>query len=197
MPTPARVPRLSYTEYRALEERSDERHTWLAGEVFAMAGGSPTHARIAMDLAVLLAGQLGDGPCQPFGSDLRVRVPETGLATYPDLSIICGPLELHPEDDHAVTNPVVLIEILSKSTEAWDRGDKFAHYRRLVSLQEYVLVAQDKKRVEHYRRNDDGTWTLAELGAGGALTLSSLGCAVDVDRIYARTQLPPTASPGA
>jgi Uma2 family endonuclease len=177
--------RMSYGEYLAAEEISAIRHEYLRGEIYAMAGGTPPHARLALaigsDLRVALAGR----PCGVFGSDLRVRVQATDLSTYPDVTVVCGKLEHANEDPNAATNPVLIVEVLSDSTEADDRGEKFAHYRRLPSLREYLLVSQREARLEAYYKNDDGAWTLAEAGAGQFLQLRSLaGVRLDVDAIY-------------
>jgi Uma2 family endonuclease len=179
------VARMSYGEYLAAEATSTVRHEYLRGEIYAMAGGTPSHALLAMaigsDLRVALAGR----PCGVFSSDLRVRIQATDLSTYPDVTVVCGKLEHANEDPHAATNPVLLVEVLSDSTEAYDRGEKFAHYRRLPSLREYVLVSQREPRLEAYYKNADGAWTLAEAGAGQVLELRSLeGVRLDVDALY-------------
>ena len=176
--------RISYAEYLASESTSEVRHEYIDGEILAMAGGTPTHALLCTNAAVALGGALRGRPCRPYSADLRVRIPDTGLATYPDVSVICGTLVTGEPDLDAATNPTVLVEVLSPSTEAYDRGEKFAHYRRLPSLQEYVLVAQDRVRVEHYRRNADDSWTLRELGAGHALRLDSIDAALAIDDLY-------------
>lgn len=119
-----------------------------------------------------------------YSSDLRVRVEETDLATYPDITVVCDELGRSPVDDHAAINPTVLVEVLSDSTEAWDRGEKAAHYRGIPSLREYLLVAQDEPRLELYRRNPSGGWQFDEARSGESLTLTSLGVSLDVDEIY-------------
>ena len=132
-----------------------------------------------------LHAALRGGPCRGYSSDVRVRIPETGLATYPDLSIVCGPLETAPDDKDAITNPVVLVEVLSDSTEAYDRGAKWAHYRRISSLREYVLVSQAEPRIEVFRRMDTGRWELLEARPGETIELTSLGAHLDVAAVYA------------
>lgn len=154
--------RLTYAAYLALERETDVRHEFLDGEAWAMAGGSIRHSGIKSNVALAFGIALRGGPCRFYDSDLKVRVPETGLATYPDLAVICGGPERHPEDRNAATNPALLVEVLSKATESWDRGGKFAHYRKLPSLKHYVLVSQDSEVVEHYARQDDGSWRLTE-----------------------------------
>jgi Uma2 family endonuclease len=175
----------TYAEYLALEARSvDVKHEFLAGEVFAMSGGTPDHGALAMAFGRLLGQALLGKPCRVYSSDVRVRVLATGMAAYPDLSVVCGNLETDPEDGNAITNPVLLVEVLSDSTEARDRGVKAAHYRHIESLREYVLVSQRERRVEVYRRNEAGRWELFESEAGGRIELASVGCGVAVEDLY-------------
>jgi Uma2 family endonuclease len=174
-----------YADYLRLEQESATKHEWLVGEVFAMAGGSPEHARLQAALAGVLRGALTGRPCVVFGADLRIRSRATEIATYADASVVCGALETHPDDPDAVTNPVLVIEVLSPSTEAYDRGQKAAHYRRIATLKEYVLVAQDAPRIEVFRRVEGGRWEFLEAGAGETLTLQSVGCTIAVDEVFA------------
>ncbi|MGK4008250.1 Uma2 family endonuclease [Sorangium sp. So ce1036] len=184
MNAPARKLTFTYADYLAQERASSTKHEFLHGEIFAMAGGTPEHARLAAQVIAELAAQLRRRPCAVFSSDLRVRVLATGLATYPDVAVVCGRLSRDPEDDDAVVNPVVLVEVLSDSTEAYDRGEKFAHYRRIPSLKEYVLVSQQHRRIEVFRRNEDSTWTLHEAGPGASARLTSVGCELAVNDVY-------------
>ncbi|KYF69181.1 Uma2 family endonuclease [Sorangium cellulosum] len=183
MNAPARKLSFTHAEYLEQERASPTRHEFLRGEIFDMAGGTPEHARLAARVTVALGAQLGQG-CEVFSSDLRVRVLETGLATYPDAAVVCGRLMHDPEDRDAVVNPVVLVEVLSDSTEGYDRGEKFAHYRRIPSLKEYVLVSQAHRRIEVFRRNQDDSWTLYEAGPGERARLASIDGALAVDEIY-------------
>jgi Uma2 family endonuclease len=176
---------MSHADYLAAEAAGELRHEFLAGEVVAMAGGTPEHGALAMAVGGELRAALRGKPCRVFSSDVRVHVAATGLTTYPDLSVVCGRLETHPDDPHAVTNPIVLVEVLSASSEAYDRGAKAAHYRRLASLREYVLVAQDEPHIEVYRRNERNRWELVEARAGERVELASLDVTLDVDAIYA------------
>jgi Uma2 family endonuclease len=165
-------PYVSYPEYLALEEKSSTKHEWLDGAIFDMkahgrAGGTPNHATLAAAVTLFLGLQLRGKPCCVFSSDLKVRILATGLATYPDLTVVGSKLETDPQDANAATNPTLLVEVLSDSSEAYDRGEKFAHYRRLPSLREYVLVSHLTPRIEVWRRNDANRWELAqEIGAG-------------------------------
>lgn len=176
--------RFDFADYVELEEFSKVRHEYLDGMAWAMAGGSPEHARIAANISGTLVTQLANRRCAVF-SDLRVRVPATGLATYPDISIVCGRLELDPEDPrrHTVTNPSVVIEVLSPSTEEYDRGEKLAHYQQLAALDEIVLVATDRQCVDVWRRTPEG-WRSQRVEQGSA-ELASMGCQLSLASVYA------------
>lgn len=173
----------TYAEYLALEEQSEEKHEWNDGLIYAMAGGTIEHSRLSSAIGGELRAALRGRPCTVFDSDLRLRAEATGRATYADVVVVCGERRTHPEDEHALTNPTLIVEVLSKSTEASDRGEKFSHYRRMPSLQEYVLVAQEEPRIEVYRREGD-TWVLREYGPGGQVALASLDVTLDLDTIY-------------
>jgi Uma2 family endonuclease len=173
----------SFREYLDLEEASNVRHEYADGQIYAMAGGTPEHAALAVSVSAALHGQLAGGPCRVFSSDLRVRVPASGVATYPDVTVVCGPLDRDPESPTSVTNPVVLVEILSDATEEYDRGEKFDQYKQLASLLEYVLVSQREPLIEVHRREPGGGWS-SHVGRSGSIHLLSIGCALDVDAIY-------------
>jgi Uma2 family endonuclease len=182
---------MTYAAYLAAEEVSTTKHEYLRGEVYAMAGGTPEHAALMMAIGAELLLALRGRPCRVYGSELRIRIDATDLSTYPDVSVVCGPLITSTIDRNAATNPIVIVEVLSDSTEAYDRGEKFAHYRRLSSLREYILLSQHKPRIESYRKNEQGIWMLAEAGAGETLTLAAFeGVHLDVGLIY-RDPLPP------
>jgi Uma2 family endonuclease len=183
---PVPTPYVSHAEYLALEEKSPMKHEWLDGVVYAMSGGTPDHAGLAAAIVGELRNQLRGKRCRVYTSDLKVRVLATGLSTYADVSVICGELEVDPSDKNAATNPVVLVEVLSDSTEAYDRGEKFGHYRRIPSLAEYVLVSQRSPKIEVFRKNEEGKWVLAEeASAGEVAPLLRIGCALSVDEVYA------------
>ena len=179
------IPRISPAEYIKLEEETGERFEYLNGEVFAMSGATFPHnqivARLIQRFGVLLAGR----GCETLGSDQRVVVLATGLETYPDVSVVCGKVQLAGVNQMALANPIVLIEVLSKSTEAYDRGEKSAHYRRIESLQEYLLIAQGRVGVERYRRAGTNEWVLSEFtDAGAVLELKSLGIEIPIAATY-------------
>lgn len=147
----------TFAEYLALEGASHTRHEYLNGEIFAMAGGTIEHGALAANAIGELRGGLRGRPCRVLTADVRVRVLAIGLSTYLDVSVVCGSIELDPEGANTVVNPVAIVEVLSDRTEAYDRGEKFAHYRRIPSLRDYLLVSQHEPWIEHYRRNDDDT----------------------------------------
>lgn len=181
--------RFTFAEYVRLEEHGSTKHEFLAGEVWAMAGGSPTHAALAANLIAALTNGLAGRPCRVYTSDLRIRAP-SGLATYPDVTVICGRVETDPEDPtaHTVTNPAALFEVLSSSTEAYDRGEKLAQYKAIASVHTIGLVAHDAQRVEVWTRAEsDGRWELAIHQAGQASETAErprLGMKVEVTAIY-------------
>ena len=174
-----------FESYLDLEDDSSIKHEFLDGQVWAMSGGSPDHAAIAGTIIGLLGQALAGKRCRVFTSDLRIRVAATGLGTYPDASVICGSVELDPADrkGHTALNPTVLIEVLSPSTEGYDRGEKLAHYQRITSLREVMLVAHDERRVDLWRRIGDH-WTQLTFGPGESVALDSLGCALPVADLY-------------
>jgi Uma2 family endonuclease len=175
--------RYTFREYVELEASSNLRYEFVDGVVYAMSGGSPDHSRLAANVISILTAQLAGKPCQTFTSDLRVRVLETGLATHPDVSVICGSLQRDPEDANTATNPVVIVEVLSPSTQRYDREEKAAHYRRIRSLASYVLISQEEQRLEVFSRNDDESWTLRE-ARSGAVDLAAIGCSLAVEDVY-------------
>lgn len=185
MSHPVPTASMSYDDYLALEAESETRHEYLAGNVSAMAGGTPEHGALAAALIGELRNALRGKPCRVFTSDVRLRIRETGLSTYPDISVVCGRLETDDDDRDAIVNPLVVVEVLSDSTEAYDRGAKASHYRRLRSLAEYVFVVQDEPRIEVNRRIDGGHWALSEARSGETIQLASLNISLSVDAIYA------------
>jgi Uma2 family endonuclease len=173
----------TYAEYRALEDESSIRHEYLDGEIYAMAGGSPDHAALAATLIGLLRSQLPPG-CRAFTSDLRVRIPATGLSTYPDAAVICGRTQRATDDPLAVTNPLLIIEVTSPSTEDYDRGEKLRHYQRLPSVREVLIASHARPQLTLHRREPDGAWTVLEAGGGRTVELISIAALLAVDDIY-------------
>ena len=177
---------MTYAEYLAAERRSDVKHEYLRGEAYAMAGGTPTHAGLAMAVGVALSNALAGRPCRVYGSDLRVRIDATDLSTYPDITVICGRFESASIDPDAATNPILIVEVLSDSTEAYDRGEKWAHYRRIESLQAYVLVSPLAQRLEAFVRSDAGFVNVVA-SADEPLELRCLGARLVPREIFANT----------
>ena len=180
--------RYSPETYLALERQAEYKSEYMDGQIMAMAGASRMHNLIAGNLYREVSQQLRGRPCEAYISDMRVKVSPTGLYTYPDVVVVCGDIRF--EDDHHDTllNPTVIVEVLSASTEAYDRGDKFAHYRRLEALQDYLLVSQDKVRVEHYVRQGV-LWVLSEASMlDETVHLASIGCEVALRDIYEKVQ---------
>jgi Uma2 family endonuclease len=177
----------TYAEYLAYESDSGMKHEYDGGEMVAMAGSSLRHSALASRVSAALESARPHG-CIAFQADLRVRILATGRAVYPDASLVCGAIERDPADPSGatITNPMLIVEVLSPSTEQSDRGDKWQHYQRLPSLQEYVLVSQSHARVERYRRLASGGWEYHDATEGTVELLS--GAVLDLARLYA--QLP-------
>ncbi len=183
MTVPAHNIRYTLDEYIALEASSNVKHEYLDGQIYAMAGGTPEHAALAAAVTGLLFPQLRKGPCRVYDADLRVRTP-TGLSTYPDVSVICGPVQRDNVDPQAAINPTLIVEVLSQSTEDYDRGEKFEHYKHLSSLRHYVLVSQRERRVELWTRGEGGTFELTEVSDGEVAPLTSIDAVLDVRELY-------------
>ena len=187
------IPRLTEAEYLGIERRAEFKSEFLDGEMFAMSGGTSSHSLIAANLIFAIKLQLKGCPCRVFTSDMRVKVQASGLYTYPDVSVLCGQGQFEDEHEDILLNPTVIVEILSDSREAYDRGQKFELYRRLPSLREYLLVSQHKPLVEQYVRQDSGVWLLGELaGLEGKLSFPSVGITIDMADVYTDVRFVPT-----
>ena len=178
-------PRVTPTEYLAADRAAARKSEYLGAEVFAMGGASERHNLIVVNVVAELRRQLKGRPCRVYPSDMRVRIKETGLYAYPDVTVVCGKRQTAKDDEDAVTNPTVIIEVLSESSEASDRGEKFAHYRRLESLQEYVLVNFTRRLVEVFRRGQGIAWEYFPLGEQDRIELKSIGVTLTLDDVYA------------
>ncbi|MGB0679910.1 MAG: Uma2 family endonuclease [Polyangiales bacterium] len=183
MPAAATQRQLAYAEYLAQEANAHEKHEYVDGISYAMSGGTPAHGRLTLNFARLLGNALIERPCVLLSSDVRIRIEAAHRSFYPDLSVVCHALEHASDDADAVCNPCLVVEVLSDSTEAYDRGEKFFFYRQLPSLQEYVLVSQHTPHVEIFRRRPDH-WQLHEAHAGAQVQLTSLHVAFAVDDLY-------------
>lgn len=175
-------------QYLALERRAVYKSEYINGHIMAMAGASRQHNLIAGNLYREVSQQLRGRPCEAYISDMRVKVSHTGLYTYPDVVMVCGEIHFEDADNDTLLNPTAIVEVLSASTEAYDRGEKFAHYRRLESLQEYLLVAQDKVRIEHYVRQG-AQWVLSEISdINDMVHLAAVDCAIALQDVYDKVQ---------
>lgn len=185
MSTVANSNRFSYAEYLERENAAPTKSEFYAGEIFAMAGGSRRHNSITGNFFAHLYAKLSSAPCRPFMSDQRIRISTLNLGTYPDVSVVCGEPEGDKADPEAITNPRVLVEVLSQSTESYDRGRKFSYYRRIESLEEYVLVSQDEPLVERFKRQPGGDWMLRVFeGVEAILNLESIQVVLPLKDIY-------------
>lgn len=182
--------RYTYRDYLDVEDESDVKHEFLDGQIYAMAGGTPEHAMLIRSVSTHLAVGIRDRRCRVAVTDLHVRVLATGLATYPDAAVICGRWERDPQNPKTVLNPSVIVEVLSPTTEAYDRQEKFEHYKQIPSLRHYVLIAHDRRAIEVFTRMQNGEWACALATAGQTATLGALECALDVDQVYEDAQEP-------
>lgn len=181
---------LTPEEYLAIERKADFKSEYYNGEMFAMAGASREHKLIVSSLIRLLGNQLLERDCNVYPSDMRIKIIKTGKYTYPDVAVVCGK-ELF-EDDHKDTllNPAIIIEVLSDSTEAYDRGKKFENYQHVDSLREYILVSQEPYRIEQYVRQSDRTWTYHEFHAADeSVCLTTINCELLLNDVYAKIVL--------
>jgi Uma2 family endonuclease len=177
--------RYTYQDYVSLEEESSTRHEFLAGEIVAMVGGTPEHAAMAAEVIGQLREQIRGGNCRVFTSDLGVRVKATGLATYPDACVVCGPTERDPDKKTNITNPRVIVEVTSDSTEYYDYGEKLTHYKQVPSLEAIVIVSHREAKVDVWSRpTDSSLWSRTSTAAGASAVVPALGCLLDVDAIW-------------
>ncbi len=176
---------MTETEYLEFERANEHKHEYISGEVFAMSGASEAHSLICTSTSFTLYGQLRGRSCKVYPSDMRAKVKATGLYTYPDISIVCGEAQFTDDTFDTLINSTVLIEVLSPSTERYDRGQKFQHYREIASLREYILIAQDSPRIERFLCKDDGKWELSDSkGLAATIELPSIGCTLALAEVY-------------
>ncbi len=182
---------LTPEEYLEIERRAERKSEYFEGEMFAMSGASRPHVLIVTNLVRELGNRLDAGPCEIYSNDMRVRVTANGLYTYPDVMVECGEPQFADDQSDTLLNPVLIVEVLSESTEAYDRGKKFGRCRMLPSLREYVLIAQDAPRIEQWARQPDGHWLRAETGGMDAsIRLASIDCELPLARIYNKIEWP-------
>lgn len=177
-------------EYLALERQASCKSEYYAGEIFALAGASRWHNLIVVNVIGELSSQLKGRPATAYPSTMRLKVNSTGLYTYPDVTVVCGKPQFEDAQQDTLLNPTLIVEVLSESTEAYDRGGKFAHYRKLDSLIEYVLIAQTKPHIEHYVRQSDNRWLLEEAdNLSATLHLPSIDCRLSLSEVYDKVDI--------
>ncbi len=180
---------LTPQEYLAMERRAQYKSEYFDGEIFAMPGASPAHNKITTNIVGELYSQFKKRPCHVYANDLRVKVSPTGLYTYPDIVALCGVPRFDDDQQDTLLNPTVIIEVLSDSTQAYDRGKKFQHYRTLESLQEYLLIAQEECHVEHYVRQSENEWLLTEANdLAAVMHLAAIQCQLALTDIYDKVE---------
>ena len=189
MSLPRALAVFSAEQYLDLERHSEIRHEFLDGTVYAMVGESPAHSAICFNLAIAIGPQLKGTPCKGFSPNMKVRAGEAGLYAYTDLAVACGETFFHDRHGDVLLNPSVIFEVLSRSTEAYDRGEKFERYKSIETLNDYVRVSQDRPRLEHFSRRPDGTWSLAEVsGLESTLDIASVNCRLPLAEVYDRIE---------
>jgi Uma2 family endonuclease len=193
MAAPSHPRHYTAEEYLALERQAPYKSEYVAGQIVAMSGASRAHSLITGNLFRVLSGQLLDRPCEAHASDLRVKVSARGLYTYPDIVVVCGDAQFEDAAVDTLLNPTLIVEVLSPSTEAYDRGAKFGYYRQAPSLREYVLIAQDRMLVEQYVRADAGWLLTATSDPAARVEFPAIGCAAPLSEIYRKVAL--TATP--
>jgi len=186
-----RLHRYLYADYVALEITSPTKHEFLDGEIYAMAGGTEEHSALAASVLRVLGNAVGDRPCRVHTSDLRIYVDAVGLATFPDGSVICGPLAQHaPSPIATALNPMVLLEVTSDSSEEYDHGEKLEFYRTIPTLREYIIVSHRERRITVHHRHERGTWSTSAATPGSRVRVDSLGAELDVAEIYRGSAVP-------
>lgn len=190
MPRPAEQ-FITAADYLALERQAESKSEYLNGCIYAMSGASRNHNRITINLGAMLHTQLRGKPCEPFVNDLRIKISPTSLYTYPDVTVVCDEPRFEDDQLDTLLNPKAIIEVLSESTEKYDRGDKFAHYRTLDSLTDYLLVGQNQPCVEHFQRQADGSWRYsAAQGLEAEIDIPTIGCVLRLADVYERVTFP-------
>ena len=178
---------MTKAEYLEFERSSEMRHEYVNGEVFAMAGASPTHNDLVMTLSYLIFGHLIGKNCDSYGENQRIMIESADTYLYPDMSVVCGEKQFTDDKPQALLNPILIIEVLSPSTEKFDRDEKFGLYRQLESFREYMIVWQDKAKISRYYLNDENIWEFADAnGRDANITLKSIDCMLTLEDVYQR-----------
>ncbi|MPZ17485.1 MAG: Uma2 family endonuclease [Luteitalea sp.] len=199
MPLPQATSFSSVAEYLAFERQAECRHEYLDGQIYALAGESLEHSAINANVMIRLGVQLEGKPCRVLSPNMKVRTATEGLYAYPDVSLVCGDPRVHDERRDILINPTVIIEILSPSTEAYDRGEKFLRYRQIETLRDYVPIGQSQPLIEHYERQPDESWVyLAVNDLAGTVSIASIECSLRLIDVYDRITFPAvTPAPAA
>ena len=182
----------TYETYLQIEAESDVKHEFHDGLIVAMAGGTPTHSLLGANAntALNIALRSKGAGCRVYNSELKIRVPSTNRALYPDATVICGDPEFNSEDPHGLLNPILIVEVLSDSTDSYDRGDKFFHYRQIPSLKEYLLVSQNNVKVESFFRREENLWEINyAIGREDSIILKSLGVELSMADLYRMVEM--------
>jgi len=187
------LPKHYYTpeEYLERERLADYRSEYFAGEIFAKAGASRTHNLIVGNVSASLTTQLRERPCEVYANDMRVQADQARQYSYPDVVVVCGEAQFRDGREDTLSNPVVIVEVLSPSTEANDRGEKFMRYRQIPSLTDYVLLSQYARRIEHFVKQPDGSWRMTEANGEDSLLLASTACVLSLADVYNKVTLEP------
>ncbi len=199
MRLPETLPAFDPESYLAFEREAEVKHEYLDGLVYAMAGSSPEHSTICVNISEIITRQLRGASCRPFSSDMKTRcIPVTpwtkkrrGLFAYPDLIVVCGEPLYHDEQQDVLINPKLIVEVLSPSTEAYDRDEKFRRYQELESFTDYLLISQERPCVEHFAKQPDGQWNYrSETDLKGSLLISSINCRIPLSEVYEWVSFP-------
>ena len=185
MALPQTQPSFDVESYLAWEETQSERHEYFAGEVFAMSGGTDAHYTITLNVATLLKSTLAGSPCRPFVSGMKVHIKAADAVLYPDVFVTCDARDKTPDAVLAKSHPQLVVEVLSDSTAAYDRGRKFELYQQIPELQEYLIIEQDRLHADLFRKNDAGLWVMHPAGEGGSIELASVGLRMPLSELYA------------
>ena len=178
-------------EYLERERRTEEKNEYFSGEIFAMAGASRAHNLISSNVSAALTLQLRDEPCEVYVNDMRVQADRARQYSYPDVVVVCGAPQFQDGREDTLINPEVIVEVLSPSTEASDRGEKFLRYHQIPSLTDYILISQNALHIEHFAKQSDGTRRMSEVSGEEVLLLPSLGCALPLADVYSKLKLDP------
>ena len=187
-----RHPVFSINDYLDYERNSSEKHEFLDGNVYAMAGESPRHSAICFNLYGIIHAQLRGKQCRGFSPNMKIATNEKGLYSYPDLAIVCGAPTFYDQKSDVITNPTVIFEVLSPSTENYDRGEKFLRYtNQIETLQDYILISQDKPFIEHFTKQENGGWQSTEtVGFETILKINSIDCEISLAELYELVEFP-------